>query len=291
MRRLSIAVLALVVSGAALSWVAGTRLVSSTPHAVALPADFQARAVSLPLSGHRSVEGWFVPGAGKGAILLLHGIRADRRQMLARARFLSAAGYAVLLIDLPGQGASHAPAITFGLQEAEGVKAALDWLQGQVPGQPLGLIGVSLGAASFMLCSTCPQVHAAVLESMYPTIEEAVEDRLRVRAGIFAVPLSKLLLWQLPLRLDIQPRQLRPIDAMPRLRMPVLVAAGDRDLHTTIAETRRIFAAAPEPKALWEVRGAAHVDLHRFDAREYEERIGRFFAGSFEQQARMAQRK
>lgn len=275
------AALALALLGAGLSWMAGTQLVSSTPRAVALPVDFSARPVSLPLPANRTVEGWFVPGAGKGAILLLHGIRADRRQMLDRARFLAASGYAVLLIDLPGQGASRAPFITFGLREADGVQAALAWLQDQAPGQPLGLVGVSLGAASFVLCKTCPRVDAVVLESMYPTIEEAVEDRLRMRAGILARPLSKLLLWQLPLRLDIAPHELRPIDAMAGLRMPLLVAAGDRDLHTTIAETRRIFAAAPEPKVLWEVRGAAHVDLHRFAGQAYEDRIERFFADSF----------
>lgn len=280
-RRWLLAALALALLGAGLAWAAGTWLVSSTPRAVPLPGDFRAQAVSLPLPDQRSVHGWFVPGAGKGAILLLHGIRADRRQMLGRARFLAASGYAVLLVDLPGQGASRAPAVTFGLKEADGVQAALAWLRGQAPGQPLGVIGVSLGAASFMLCTTCPQVDALVLESMYPSIEEAVEDRLRMRAGILATPLSKLLLWQLPLRLDIQPAQLRPIDAMAGLRTPVLVAAGDQDRHTTIAETRRIFAAAPEPKALWEVRGAAHVDLHRFAPREYEERIGRFLEESF----------
>lgn len=299
LRRLSLAALGsafvLALAGATLSWMAGTRLVSSTPHAVPLPGDFRAQAVSFPLSDDgnvkRSVHGWFVPGAGKGAILLLHGIRADRRQMLDRARFLSASGYAVLLIDLPGQGASRAPAITFGLKEADGVAAALGWLKGQAPGQPLGLVGVSLGAASFMLCKTCPRVDAVVLESMYPTIEEAVEDRLRMRAGIFAAPLSKLLLWQLPLRLDIEPAQLRPIDAMAGLRMPLLVAAGERDMHTTIAETRRIFAAAPQPKTLWEVQGAAHVDLHRFAPREYEDRIGRFFADSFKGRMTAAHRE
>ena len=233
---------------------------------VAQPANLDARSVKLPLDHGRSVAGWFVSGKGKGAILLLHGIRADRRQMLGRARFLAAAGYSILLIDLPGHGASAAPAITFGLREAEGVQAALGYLRKHAPQQPLGVIGVSLGAASFMLCKTCPQVDAVVLESMYPTIEEAVEDRLRQRAGVLATPLSKLLLWQLPLRLNIDARQLRPIDAMAGLTMPVLVAAGDEDQQTTIVGTRRIFAQAPQPKALWEVAGAAHVDLHRYRA-------------------------
>ena len=281
MRRLLMLFVALLIGGAVLSWIAGSQLVAPTQYVVAPPANLDARSVKLPLEHGRSVAGWFVPGKGKGAILLLHGIRADRRQMLGRVGFLAAAGYSVLLIDLPGHGASAAPAITFGLHEAQGVQAALTYLHKHAPQQPLGVIGVSLGAASFMLCKTCPQVDAVVLESMYPTIEEAVEDRLRQRAGVLAMPLSKLLLWQLPLRLHIEARQLRPIDAMTGLTMPVLVASGDQDQHTTIIETRRIFAQAPQPKVLWEVAGAAHVDLHRYAQAAYEARVTEFFANSF----------
>ncbi|MGO4475012.1 alpha/beta hydrolase [Massilia sp. 2TAF26] len=175
--------------------------------------------------------------AGRAAVLLLHGIGSDRRSMLARARFLHAQGYAVLLVDLPGQG-----------------------------------------AASLVLCRDCPPVDAVVRESMYPTIEEAIEDRLRMRLGPFGRPLANLLLWQLPLRLDIAPAQLHPIARLPGLPAPVLIAAGSADRHTTLPETMRLFAAAREPKSLWVVEGAEHVDLHEYAPAEYERRIDGFLA-------------
>ena len=49
--------------------------------------------------------------------------------MLARARFLAAAGYATLLIDLPTHGESSGDRITFGAREGEGVNAALAFLR------------------------------------------------------------------------------------------------------------------------------------------------------------------
>ena len=275
----------LLLGGLVLSWFAGSTLVAGTHYMIALPAGLPAQTVTLPTEHSRSVEGWFLRGSGKGAVLLLHGIRADRRQMLGRARFLHAAGYTVLLIDLPGHGASAAPQLTFGLGEAAGVKAGLAYLRQQAPGEGLGLIGVSLGAASFVLCQDCPQVDAALLESMYPTIEEAVEDRLRMRLGALGVPLSKLLLWQLPLRLDISPQQLRPIEHIAAIRAPLLVASGDKDLHTTIAETRRLYGAAAQPKALWEVQGAVHQDLYGFAPAPYEERVLHFLETSFRARA------
>ncbi|KQV52470.1 alpha/beta hydrolase [Massilia sp. Root335] len=272
---IALAVVALL--GAAVVWVIGSMLIAVEPHPVTLPG-LDADDVLLRPAPDQQVAGSFLAGRGRGAVLLLHGIHGDRRDMAARARFLRAQGYAVLLIDLPGQGASTASSVTFGLREALGVRAALEELRRRAPGQRIGVIGVSLGAASLVLCRDCPPVDAVVLESMYPTIEEAVANRLRMRLGPVGGPLSALLLWQLPLRLSIRPDTLRPIARIADLNAPVLVAAGAADLHTTLPETRRLFAAAMEPKDLWVVEGAAHVDLHAYAPAEYERRIGAFLA-------------
>ena len=42
-----------------------------------------------------------------------------------------------------------------------------------------------------------------------------------------------------------------------------------------------IFAAAIEPKQLWLVERAGHVDLERVNPVEYQERIAKFFKESF----------
>ena len=273
--------LSAVLLGAIVIWIVGSSLIAVTPYPVALH-ELKAEALVLRAGPGQSVAGSYLTGRGRGAILLLHGIRSDRRQMVQRARFLHRLGYAVLLIDLPGQGASTANAVTFGLHEAQGVRAALDELRRRMPGQRIGVIGVSLGAASLVLCPTCGHVDAVVLESMYPTIEEAVANRLRMRLGVFGGPLSALLLSQLPLRLGINPDLLRPIDQLAKLKAPVLIAAGNVDQHTTLGETQRLFAAAREPKELWIVDGAAHVDLYAFAPAEYERRIGTFMARNLE---------
>ena len=55
---------------------------------------------------------------------------------------------------------------------------------------------------------------------------------------------ASLLLMQLEPRLGISPSDLRPIDNMPDLACPVCVASGTADHHTTVAETKAMFAAA-----------------------------------------------
>lgn len=243
------------------------------------PTDFAADTVRIPLAGEQFVVGWFARGSvGSGAVLLLHGVRADRTQMLARARSLSRLGYSVLLIDLPAHGESTGERITFGAREAAGAAKALDFLRSQTPGERLAVIGVSLGAASTVLAQFSTPPEAVVLESMYPTIEEAIADRLRMTLGPLGASLTPLLLWQLPLRTGVSPNDLEPIQHIQNLRAPVLIASGTKDRHTTWAETERLFEAASEPKELWRVEGAEHVDLYQYNPEEYERRVFHFLA-------------
>jgi len=74
----------------------------------AAPADLHAIDVAIPTQDAAvQVQGWLVRNQpGHGAVLLLHGVRGNRIDMLGRARFLARAGYTVLLGDLPAHGAS-----------------------------------------------------------------------------------------------------------------------------------------------------------------------------------------
>jgi alpha-beta hydrolase superfamily lysophospholipase len=243
------------------------------------PADLGARSVRIDVPGGGTVAAWSIHAtAGRGAVLLVHGVRADRREMTSRARWLKDAGYSLLMIDLPSHGESSGERITFGIDEAFGVKAALSFMRSEFPGERIGAIGVSLGAASLVLARPDPAPDAVVLESMYPTIDDAVADRLALHLGEGSRSLAPLLLLQLPLRLGIRPEQIRPIDALASLKAPVLVASGGSDRHTRRAEAERIFAAAGEPKQLWIVEGAAHQDLYAFDRDAYEAKVGGFLA-------------
>jgi len=277
-RRALIALAVLTLTLVACAFSAGEVLSVPARRVVGLPPpELAAEVVVLSVSSSESVSGWFSRGTpGLGAVLLLHGVRSNRRQMVQRAKFLHAAGYSVLLIDLPAHGESDGARITFGYREAAGASAAMQFLKRTLPGERTAVIGVSLGAASFVLAGGSVTPNAVVLESMYPTLTEAVSDRLTIRMGAFGAQLAPILLWQLPIRLGFTADQVRPIDRLAALQAPVLVAAGMMDRHTTVAETKRLYEAAREPKELWLVAGAAHQDLHAFDPATYEARISAF---------------
>jgi len=54
--------------------------------------------------------------------------------------------------------------------------------------------------------------------------------------------------------------------------------AGSDDKRTPLAESRRLFENANEPKEFWVLKGAAHVDFHKFKGEAYERRVLDFFS-------------
>ncbi len=243
------------------------------------PTDLGGQTVIFRSGTDTTLSGWFFPGIfGRGAILILHPIRSNKRDMLPRARFLIHEGFSVLLIDLQAHGESSGKRITFGYREAEDIEAAIKRLKDLAPGEKIGALGVSLGAASLLFSGEHNSFSAIVLESLYSTIDEAVTNRLQIYFGPSGSLLTPLLMSQFKWQLEISPDKLRPIDFVSQLQAPVLIIHGMEDRHTTLLEAEQLFAAIPEPKEFYKVRGAAHIDLHKHAGEEYEQRIISFFA-------------
>jgi len=279
LRIATIAVLLLTIAGLITSWIAAGVLVAPCPSAIgAPPANLNATAFTLNSESGSIISGWHTqPEHSNGVIVLLHGIRGSRLSMVERARLLHNHGYATVLIDFQAHGESSGDAITAGHLEKHDVRAAVDFARHEHPNERIGVIGVSLGGAAAVLASPL-DIDALAIESVYPNITDAIHNRVAIKLGPFSSIPASLLLIQLKPRLGISPSELCPIDYMPHVDCPVYIASGTADRHTTSTESREMFAAAEEPKDLWLVNDAGHVDLFRRDPIEYTKRIVGFFA-------------
>lgn len=259
---------------AAGSWWMGSRLTAAAHRPVPVPADLAVEAIKIPDPGSAGLAAWWAQASPeRGAVLLLHSIRADRRSMVPRARLLLQEGFSVLLVDLQAHGESPGETITLGLRESGNARSALAWLRSRVPRGRIGVIGTSLGGAAVLLGPQPSGFDAIVLEAVYPDVRTAVQNRLRIRLGPLAPIVTPLLLVQLPPRLGVGPDDLRPITGIPRLGAPVLVVAGQLDRHTTLAESESLYAKAVPPKDLWVVAGARHQDFLSKDPDGYREHV------------------
>lgn len=245
------------------------------------PADLGAADVSVPTPVGAPLAGWWLDAPdGAPSVVVLHGVTDSRLGMVRRARLLHAAGYGVLLVDLPGHGETPAEAhhdnpaggIGFGWPERHAAAAAVGWTKRRRPHTRVGVIGVSLGGAAAVLAGPALNADALVLESVYPSLRAAVGNRVR-RLGPLAPLARRTVLSQVRSRLGVPPDSLRPVATIARIQAPVLVLGGSADRSTPPAETRALFGAAPNGYAVWIVDGAGHQDLEQAAPHAYRRRV------------------
>jgi len=258
------------------SWFYAYKLTGPRRHPVPAPTafPFPLEAVAWTTTDGQTIRGWFVPTDDTDrALVLLHGFGGDRRSMLARARHFRQQGYAVLLYDARACGESSGDAVTFGYHEAQDLLGGLDWLR-ERGYRKVGCIGVSLGGATIALAADrLGDVRCVVCESAFDELSHAVDNRFRrylllpgSLAGCLMVPLAER-------RAGVAVADVKPVDRIAWLSCPVFIISGEDDVKTLPAETRRLFAAAPEPKELWLMPGMGHRDLF---GPEYAKRVTAF---------------
>jgi len=268
------------------AFAAGHWLTRARHHRVGpAPPGLQAVDVDVASASGSRLRGWFVSGkAGRGAVLLLHGVGGDRRAMLSRAWWLTRDHRSVLLCDFSAHGESEGRRVGFGAREALDARAMLAELRRRSPGERIAVIGQSLGGAAALLVPAGAEpldVDALVVEQVYATIEEATENRMRSYGGALggiAALFTPVVLAEGSWFAGVDTHDLQPIDCIGRVRAPLLVVAACDDAFTPLAESRRMFACAPPGAELWEVPAVGHVDLHVLAREAYEARVGEFLA-------------
>lgn len=244
----------------------------------ALTVDLSVESLAIPTSGNTVTRGWLNLGKpGKGVILLAHSMRSNRVEMLSRARFLGEQGYTTLMIDLYAHGETPGDKITFGLRESENISAAAKYLREKFPHERIGALGASLGGAAIVLAKLNKPFDAVILESVHGTLEEAINNRLKLYLGDYGSLLLPIVLFQFSFFIDTLISELNPILQIASLNAPVLFISGTHDAHTTQSEVERMYATAVKPKELWIVPGAQHFNMHNYAGKSYEERVIDFF--------------
>lgn len=241
------------------------------PAATGLPVE----AVAIPSSSGARLAGWFLPGAGRGAVLLLHGAKSNRLVLVERMQFLRGAGYSMLAIDFQAHGESTGDRITMGQLESLDARSGLKWLRARLPGEPVAVLGISMGGAATLIGQPI-EADAVIVESVALNSVAAVSNRLALRFGPFARLFTPFVLGAMRIAGGIEASKLRPIEGIARLHKPIFVMTGAEDQKTTVAEGRALFAAANPPKSYWEMPGAQHIDLSFAGGDAYRERLLEF---------------
>jgi len=279
-RRILAAVLvAILVAWLALP-VARSYLLVAAHHSDPLPpADLAVTDLDLGAD----LSGWSVQVAiGAPAVVLVHGFKTSREEMLPWARFLHNAGYNVVLFDTRGCGRSAGAVIGLGATEPRDISRAVAAARGVFRTTAVAALGISVGAGAVILAAaTDPGVTAVVADSAW-TDEDFQLGRLSfIPVGPVRVPLPPYGVAVVNALVGADVSQARPLEVIGRIApRPVLLihSADDENATTTVDGARRLFEAAAEPKQIWIVPHGGHVGAINAFPNEYRARVLAFLA-------------
>jgi fermentation-respiration switch protein FrsA (DUF1100 family) len=240
--------------------------------------------VSFQSRTHTRIASWFFPGTRRATVLLSHGYGDNQIQMLPYADFLVRQGFSVLTYDMRNRGRSSGDAVTFGALEAPDIISAVDYLMTRPDVDPnrIGAMGLSLGAAATILAAAGDSRIKAVLDdSSFSDVPAAIRSSFEHFIGLPSFPLAPLTVSIVRLRTGIDVGRIRPSDVIARISpRPLLIVHCMDDKVAPPDNSERNFAAAKEPKQFWRIPSGGHVNGLKAAGREYELRVGQFFAES-----------
>lgn len=228
-----------------------------------------------------SLDGWFVPAQkpSDSSVVVLHGWGANRSDFLENTIWLSP-DHNLVYFDFRNHGRSGGNQTSLTCLEGRDLDAVLDWLKKEKPAQSkrIGLFGFSMGAAVAITgAARRPEVQAVVGESPFSSFNGVVDRfaRMFYHSPKFLVPVTLAFSrW----RLGLNPDTCSPIHHIGTIApRPVLLIQGGQDERMPVSEGESLFAAAGEPKELWVVPPAGHVESHSVAQKEYDLKVGAFF--------------
>jgi hypothetical protein len=207
------------------------------------------------------LHGWFIPaqGAATGTVFFLHGNAENISTHIGSVYWLPKQGFNVFLPDYRGYGLSQGTPTMAGVMNDIG--AAFDTLLARpdVDPQRIVVFGQSLGG-SLAISYVARSPHRAHIRAL------AVESAFSDFRGIAQEKLASFWLtwpfqWLPLLMIDNGYSPLLTVDQVAPI--PLLVILGERDLIVPPHHGRDLYARAREPKELWIVPDAGHIEALR----------------------------
>lgn len=249
-------------------------LVSALPSDPKPPGDLAVIDITTP----HGLSGWLIRGsAGAPAVVLVHGFKGNREDMLPWARFLHEAGYNVALFDTRGCGRSSGAFIGLGVAEREDISAMVAAARGFFQTDRVAVLGISLGAgAAILAAANDPAISAVIADSAWTDQDFLLSRVSFVPFGAVRIPVPPYGVAAVNAMVGTDVTKARPLDVVSAIgpRPIFLIHAADDENGTTPVEgARRLFAAAAEPKHLWIAPRGGHIEAINAYPDEYRARV------------------
>jgi uncharacterized protein len=248
---------ALLLSGCTRAFFQPDRRVYATP--ASLGVSYQP--VSMRAADGTELFAWFLPARGeaRATVLFLHGNAENISTHFANVAWMPAEGFNVLALDYRGYGASEGEPSLAGAQLD--IDAALRALleRPEVDARRIAVFGQSLGGALaiYYVAHSAYRGHICALVA-----DSAFADyRLIAKEKLAAFPLTWPFQWFSSIAVDDDYSPERAVAGVSPI--PLVLIHGAADEIVPAHHSQRLYDRAREPKELWDVPGAGHIQAMR----------------------------
>jgi dipeptidyl aminopeptidase/acylaminoacyl peptidase len=230
--------------------------------------------------------GWWLEAAKDApTVVVLHGVKKNRTDVLRASLLLRQAGFNVLVFDGRAHGNSGGRFVTYGFYERRDVETALEWLAKEkgVDRELVGLAGESMGAAiALQVAAHNPWIRAVWADSPFASLRRVAGEfaqRVTRLPGAVLHPVLWTTLQVANYRGKFDIKTVEPLALAAEIKCPVSLVHGTADQLIATAHSQSIYDALGGKKDLWFVEGGRHARSirHHRSRREYSERLIRFF--------------
>lgn len=214
-------------------------------------------------------------------ILLCHGVGADQRDLYSFVQLLyEKGGFNVFAFDFRAHGQSGGRLTSYGALEQRDLEAALTFLDQRPLRRDYGFLGVSMGASvGILVAARDARLKAIWVDSPYIDLREAIKTYLKTFYHLPQFPFLAFTLLSYRLLFHRSPEEVSPIKKVDQIApRPLMIVNGLLDDRMRPELAQKLYEKAKEPKSLWLIPGAGHLEGHMLEPQIYNERLLTFFS-------------
>lgn len=247
------------------------------------PADYNLpyEDVTITTPDGLKLVGWFVPSENGAVIIMQHGYKSTRKELLNEAEMMHRHGYGILLTTVRAHDGSDGEMITFGMNEVNDMEAWYQYLLTRTDFDPgrLGILGNSYGGMlAIQFAAQNENIKAVVADCAFSSLNDTVETSVEYFTDLPAFPFAPLIVFWAERETGFQTDDIDATQWISQISpRPVFLMQGGADVVISADSGQRLYDAAGEPKELWFDPALGHVDFDTERAAEFEQRVAAFF--------------